>query len=275
MKLTLGISPCPNDTFVFDALVNGALDAGDLRFEVVHEDVETLNAWALEGRLDVSKISYGVLPEVAGRYALLSAGGALGHGVGPLLVARAEASRFRPQAARVAIPGRHTTAHLLFSLAYPEAARKEFMVFSAVERAVLSGAADAGVLIHEGRFTYAAKGLVKLADLGELWEERTGVPVPLGGIVARRTLDPALRRRIDGLVRASAERALAGLPHISGYVRGHAQELDEDVMRRHIALYVNERSLDLGDDGRRAVETLLAAHARANPGARPPADPFR
>jgi 1,4-dihydroxy-6-naphthoate synthase len=273
MKLTLGISPCPNDTFAFDALVNGALDPGDLRFEVVHEDVETLNEWALQGRLDLSKISYGVLPEITREYVVLSAGGALGHGVGPLLVARPGAARPRVEELRVAIPGRHTTAHLLFSLAFPEATRKEFMVFSRIEEAVLSGAVDAGVIIHESRFTYAAKGLVKLLDLGEHFEQVTRSPVPLGGIVARRTLPLAVRREVDRLVRLSVERALAGLPRISGYVRSHAQEMDEAVMRQHIGLYVNERSLDLGDVGRRAVETLLEVHARANPGA-PIVSPF-
>jgi 1,4-dihydroxy-6-naphthoate synthase len=237
---------------------------------VVHEDVETLNAWALEGRLDVSKISYGVLPAVADRYAVLASGGALGHGVGPLLVARAGADPFRPESARVALPGRNTTAHLLFSLAWPQVQRKEFMVFSAIEAAVLSGAADAGVIIHEGRFTYAEKGLVKLMDLGEHWERRTGAPIPLGGIVARRTLEAPLRRRVEALVRESAARAFAALPQISGYVRSHAQEMDEAVMRRHIALYVNEHSLELGASGRRAVETLLEVYALLNPGAPAP-----
>jgi 1,4-dihydroxy-6-naphthoate synthase len=271
MKLTLGISPCPNDTFIFDALVNGALDTGGLELEVLHEDVETLNAWALAGRLDVSKISYGVLPEVSDRYVVLSSGGALGQGVGPLLVARPGRGPFRPEEARVAIPGRHTTAHLLFSLAHPTAARKEFMVFSAVEEAVLSGAVDAGVIIHEGRFTYEAKGLVKLLDLGEHWERTTGAPVPLGGIVARRTLDPFALRALELLVRRSVEHAFARHPEISAYVRRHAQEMDPAVMRSHIDLYVNERSLDLGEAGRRAVETLLAVHARMNPGAPRPA----
>jgi 1,4-dihydroxy-6-naphthoate synthase len=267
MKLTLGISPCPNDTFIFDALVNGALDTGGLSFEVVHEDVETLNEWALAGRLDATKISYGVLPAVADRYALLASGGALGHGVGPLLVARPGLGAFRPDAARVALPGRHTTAHLLFSLAFPGATHKEFMVFSAIEAAVLSGAVDAGVIIHEGRFTYEAKGLVKVLDLGEHWERETRAPVPLGAIVARRTLGPHVRRALDGLVRASAERALAARPLISAYVRRHAREMDEAVMRRHVDLYVNEHSVELGESGRRAVEKLLEVHARLHPDA--------
>ena len=272
MKLTLGISPCPNDTFIFDALVNGALDTGDLRFEVVLEDVQTLNEWALQGRLDVSKVSYGVLPAISGAYVVLGAGGALGRGVGPLLVARPGLGPFRPETMSVAIPGRETTAHLLFSLAYPAAARKSFMVFSAVEGAVLSGAVDAGVIIHEGRFTYAAKGLAKVQDLGEFWEKTTGAPIPLGGIVARRTLVPAVRREVDRLVRASVEHALARRPAVSDWVRRHAQEMDEAVMRQHIDLYVNELSVDLGDTGRRAVRTLLDVHARMNPAAPAPGE---
>ena len=272
MRLTLGISPCPNDTFIFDALANGGVDTGDLRFEVVLEDVQTLNEWALRGRLDVSKVSYGVVPAIAGTYAVLDSGGALGRGVGPLLVARRGLGPFRPEAMTVAVPGRETTAHLLFSLAYPAAARKRFMVFSAIEDAVLRGEVDAGVIIHEGRFTYAAKGLEKVQDLGELWERTTGAPIPLGGIVARRTLPPGVRRRVDGLVRASLERALALRPALSPWVRQHAQEMDEAVMRQHIELYVNEFSLGLGDAGRRAIRTLLEVHARANPGAPAPGD---
>jgi 1,4-dihydroxy-6-naphthoate synthase len=272
MKLTLGFSPCPNDTFIFDALVNGALDTGDLRLEVVLEDVQTLNEWALRGKLDVSKVSYGVVPLIAGPYALLQSGGALGRGVGPLLVARPGLGEFRPEAMRVAIPGRDTTAHLLFSLAYPAAARKQFLVFSEIEGAVQRGEVDAGVLIHEGRFTYEAKGLAKLRDLGEFWEQTTGAPIPLGGIVARRTLPAAVRRELDRLLRASVEHAFARRPAVSAWVREHAQEMDEAVMRRHIELYVNEFSVALGDAGRRAVRTLLEVWARGNPGAPLPGD---
>jgi 5,8-dihydroxy-2-naphthoate synthase len=267
MILTLGFSPCPNDTFIFDALVNGKLDTGDLRFDVVLEDVQTLNEWAMAGRLDVSKISYGVLPAVAGTYALLSSGGALGQGVGPLLVSRPGVEAFRPESMTVAIPGRQTTAHLLFSLAYPRATRKEFMVFSEIEAAVARGDVDAGVIIHEGRFTYQRKGLAKLLDLGEHWERETRSPIPLGGIVARRTLAPALAREVEGLVRRSAEHALGAYPLITDYVKRHAQELDEAVMRQHVDLYVNDFSVDLGEGGRRAVGTLLDVYARLNPGA--------
>jgi len=265
MKLTLGISPCPNDTFIFDALVNGALDTGGLELEVVHEDVQTLNEWALAGRLDVTKLSYGVLPLVARDYSLLRSGGALGRGVGPLLVARPGAGPFRAEGARVAIPGRNTTAHLLFSLACPRAADKRFLVFSEIEGAVLRGEVDAGVIIHEGRFTYAARGLEKVLDLGEHWERETGAPIPLGAIVARRTLPAPLRRRLDGLVRRSVEHALARRPFLSDYVRCHAQEMDEEVMRQHVDLYVNDFSVDLGEAGLRAVETFLRVYRQANP----------
>jgi len=269
MRLTLGFSPCPNDTFIFDALVNGRVDTGDLLLEPVLADVQTLNEWAREGRLDVSKISYGVLPAISAAYAVLSAGGALGRGVGPLLVARPDAP-FRPESMSVAIPGRDTTAHLLFSLAFPGAARKEFLVFSEIERAVQAGRVDAGVIIHESRFTYAAKGLVKLLDLGEHWERLTRSPIPLGGIVARRTLGDALLSRLDRLVRRSVEQALASRPLVTDYVKRHAQEMDEAVMRQHIDLYVNEYSVDLGEAGRRAVEKLLEVHRTVNPGAPPP-----
>ncbi len=263
VRLSLGISPCPNDTFIFDALVNGRLDTGGLELEVVHEDVQTLNRWALAGRLDVTKVSYGVLPEVSGEYALLESGGALGHGVGPLLVARPGVA-FDPARSSVAIPGEQTTAHLLFSLVHPGAAGKRFMVFSEIEGAVARGEVDAGVIIHEGRFTYAARGLVPLLDLGQAWEARTGAPIPLGGIVARRSLGAVTLRRLDGLVRASLEAARAGGGALSPYVKRHAQELEEAVMRQHIDLYVNEHSLALGAGGRRAVEMLLAVHARLN-----------
>jgi 1,4-dihydroxy-6-naphthoate synthase len=266
MVLTLGFSPCPNDTFVFDALVNGALDTGGLRFDPVLEDVETLNEWATQGRLDVSKISYGVLPLVAREYVLLRSGGALGRGVGPLLVARPDRA-FDPGTATVAIPGEHTTAHLLFSLAYPRVARKRFLLFSEIEDAVRRGEVDAGVIIHESRFTYASKGLVKLADLGERWEARTASPIPLGGIVARRSLGAPVAREVDRLVRASVERALAERPLLSAYVKRHAQEMDEAVLRQHVDLYVNDFSVDMGDAGRTAVRNLLAVYARERPGA--------
>lgn len=261
MKLTLGFSPCPNDTFIFDALVNHKIDTQGLEFEVMLEDVQTLNEWAKQGKLDVSKISYGTLPSVLGAYVLLDSGGALGKGVGPLLISRSQIDLPEIDRHSVAIPGRDTTAHLLFSRAFPNAANKKFIVFNEVEDAVLKGEADAGVIIHENRFTYQQRGLVKLLDLGEFWEKQTGVPIPLGGIVAKRTLPLSLAQQVERLTRESVEFAFSNYPLITDYVKQHSQEMEESVMKQHIDLYVNNYSISLGEDGRAAVRTLLAASA--------------
>ncbi|HEY6900230.1 MAG TPA: 1,4-dihydroxy-6-naphthoate synthase [Puia sp.] len=260
MRFTLGFSPCPNDTFIFDALVNKKIDTEGLDFEVFLEDVQTLNQWAMQGRLDISKISYGVLPLILGQYRLLEAGGALGKGVGPLLISRRPMALTDVTTGTIAIPGQQTTAHLLFSLAFPEAVNKKFMIFSEIEDAVLSGAVDCGVIIHENRFTYAQKGLTKLMDLGEFWEQQTGAPIPLGGIVMREQMDPALARKVNSLIRKSLEYAFSRYPTLSDYVKEYAQEMDETVMRQHIDLYVNNYSLSLGEDGQTAIQTLLATY---------------
>jgi 1,4-dihydroxy-6-naphthoate synthase len=262
MTLTLGFSPCPNDTFIFDALVNKKIDTEGLDFDVRLEDVETLNQWAMQGRLDISKISYGVLPLVLDRYELLDAGGAMGKGVGPLLIARHPIPLDDISECRIAIPGQHTTAHLLFSLAFPAARHKEFMIFSGIEDAVLAGKVDCGVIIHENRFTYQYKGLTKLLDLGEFWEKETGAPIPLGGIVLRGGQGPALAVKINTLIRKSLEYAFSHYPDLPDYVRDHAQEMDQQVMRQHIDLYVNNYSLSLGHDGEKAIQTLLQTYAR-------------
>jgi 1,4-dihydroxy-6-naphthoate synthase len=262
MKLSLGFSPCPNDTFIFDALVNKKIDTEGIEFDLFLEDVETLNQWAMQGKLDVSKISYGVLPIVQPQYELLDSGGALGKGVGPLLIARESVALADVPERRIAIPGQRTTAHLLFSLAFPGARQKEFMVFSDIEESVLSGAVDCGVIIHENRFTYQQKGLVKLVDLGEYWERETGAPIPLGGIVMRKGFERGLAERVNGLIRKSLEHAFERYPELPGFVREHSQEMDEQVMRQHIDLYVNNYSLTLGDDGKKAVDTLLNVYER-------------
>jgi 1,4-dihydroxy-6-naphthoate synthase len=262
MTLTLGFSPCPNDTFIFDALVNKKIDTEGLDFDVRLEDVETLNQWAMQGQLDISKISYGVLPLVLDRYELLDAGGALGKGVGPLLIARRPISLDDISECSIAIPGQRTTAHLLFSLAFPAARHKEFMIFSGIEDAVLTGKVDCGVIIHENRFTYQHKGLTKLLDLGEFWEKETGAPIPLGGIVLRGGQDPVLAVKINTLIRKSLEYAFSHYPDLPDYVRDHAQEMDQQVMRQHIDLYVNNYSLSLGHDGEKAIQTLLQTYAR-------------
>ncbi|WP_336516873.1 1,4-dihydroxy-6-naphthoate synthase [Pollutibacter soli] len=259
MKLSLCFSPCPNDTFIFDALVNKKIDTEGLEFDVRLEDVETLNRLVLNDTPDVSKISYGVLPLIVPNYRVLEAGSALGRGVGPLLVAANEPEDANElvKSGIVALPGRNTTANLLYTLAYPETGKKIFMPFDQIENAVLDGAADAGVLIHEGRFTYEKKGLKKLMDLGAFWENQTGNPIPLGGIVMRRTLDHDLMKKVDRLIRKSIEYSWSTYPILSAYVKEHAQEMDESIMRSHIDLYVNKYSSSLGPDGRSAIWTLL------------------
>ena len=266
MEISLGFSPCPNDTFIFDALVNKKIDTEGFDFLVQLEDVQTLNDWAIKGKLDVSKISYGVLPLLLDKYKLLTSGGALGKGVGPLLIARKEIDDLKSAitSMQVAIPGKNTTAHLLFSMAFPLATNKTFMVFNQVEDAVLSGAVDAGVIIHENRFTYQSKGLVKLIDLGNYWEEQINAPIPLGGIVIRKTIEDELCKRVDKLIKKSIAYAFKNFPAITDYVRQHAQEMNADVMRKHIDLYVNNYSTDLGENGRKAVQQLMSVYARVN-----------
>ena len=265
MKMTIGFSPCPNDTFIFDALVNKKIDTGDITFDPVLEDIQTLNEWALEGRLDITKISYGVLPLVLKNYLLLNSGGALGKGVGPLLISKYEIENFGDvNSMHVAIPGANTTAHMLFSLAFPKAEHKHFTIFSAIENSVLNHEADAGVIIHENRFTYEQRGLLKVMDLGEYWEQQTGLPIPLGGIVSKRKFEKGLLTTINRLIRQSIEYAFNNYPVIPEYVRQHSQEMDEMVMRQHIDLYVNDYSLDLGKDGKKAVTEFLKIYGDVN-----------
>ena len=267
MKLSLCFSPCPNDTFIFDAMVHHKVDTEGLSFEVRLEDVETLNKLVLLGQPDISKISYGLLPKVVADYRVLDAGSALGRGVGPLLVALRDFRDTDPELeqATIVLPGMNTTAHMLFSLAYPRAQKKIFLPFHEIENAVLHGTADAGVIIHENRFTYAQKGLTKLEDLGETWETHTGQPIPLGGIVMRRDIDPEIMRKTDRVIRRSLEYAFAHYPSLPPFVRENAQEMDEQVMRQHIDLYVNKFSLSLGSQGRAAVFQLLDIGSRFHP----------
>ena len=257
--ISIGFSPCPNDTFIFDALVNQKIDTGNLQFEAVLEDVQTLNNWALEGKLSVTKLSYGVLPLVLDTYNLLNSGSALGRGVGPLLITKDEIPAEKINEALIAIPGKNTTAHLLFSLAYPPANNKVFLRYDEIENFVLSGK-GLGVIIHENRFTYADKGLKKIVDLGDYWEATTGNPIPLGGIVVKKTMNPQIQKQIDILIRKSIEYAFSNYPELNDYIRSHSQEMSEDVMRKHIDLYVNEYSIDLGQTGIEAVMKLLEVY---------------
>ncbi len=258
MKLTLGFSPCPNDTFIFDALVNKKIDTEGFEFEPVLADVETLNQWALEGKLDITKLSFPAFFRSLHHYTLLNAGSALGKGVGPLLITDAaqEITNEEISQASVALPGIHTTANLLFSYAYPDATDKKFMLFSAIEEALLNKETDLGVIIHENRFTYRQRGLYKVKDLGEFWEEKMELPIPLGGIAISQSVKRSVALKINDLIRKSLEYAFKNYPLITDYVRQHSQEMSEEVMRQHIDLYVNNYSLDLGDEGKRAIECL-------------------
>lgn len=253
-RLTLHISPCPNDTFMFDAIVNGRIDCDGMAFDVEFHDIEELNRGAAAGRADISKISCAVLPEIECDYELSESGAALGRGNGPLLVRRqGETAPLR----RIAVPGVHTTANALMGRLFPEIVEKEPLLFSEIAGAVERGEFDGGVLIHEGRFVYRERSLELVADLGAVWERTTGLPLPLGGIVMRRSLPEGLRRRFERLLRSSIEYAFAHPDASRPFVRAHARELDDRVIDAHIALFVNGYSLALGDEGRRAVELLV------------------
>lgn len=259
MKLRIGFSPCPNDTFIFDALVHGKIDTGDIQFEPILEDVETLNQWAIEGKLDITKLSFPALFSARNHYQLLDSGSALGKGVGPLLVTKENSSVTVPDInhRKVLLPGSNTTAHLLFSLAFPNATQKEFIVFSAIEEALLQNSQLLGVLIHENRFTYEKKGLSKIMDLGNFWEEHYKVPIPLGGIAIKRSFEQPLKKQLEEWIRISLAYSWTNYPQLSPFVQMHAQEMEEDIMRKHIMLYVNEYSRSLGAEGRQAIQVLF------------------
>ena len=257
MNLTLGYSPCPNDCFIFDALVHKKIDTQGIDFEVVMEDVEALNNRAFKQELDITKLSYHAFLYLTEYYSLLNSGSALGFNCGPLLV---QSSKFKVtdiDQARIAIPGKYTTANFLLSLAFPNAKKKEEILFSDIEGAVLSNKVDAGLLIHENRFTYHEKGLEKIIDLGEFWESLIHAPIPLGGIVIKRKHEVKLQKTIDSLIKQSVEFAFENPESCMDYVKQHAQEMSEDVMKKHIALYVNEFSVDLGTVGRNAIQLLF------------------
>ena len=267
MKLTLGFSPCPNDTFIFDALVNKKIDTHGINFDVRLEDVETLNQLALKSTLDITKISYGVLPLLLEKYLVMNSGSALGTGVGPLLIANTEIDKSDIANYTIAIPGENTTAHMLFTIAFPQAKNKIFLRYNEIEDFVLSSKEKnvAGVIIHENRFTYQQRGLVKIIDLGEFWEQKTQSPIPLGGIVAKRNIDISSLKKINGLIKQSIEYSFSNYPVITDYVRDHSQEMEEDVMRKHIDLYVNNYSINLGDKGKNAIEEFLDVYQKINP----------
>ena len=263
MTLELAYSPCPNDTFIFDAMVHGRIDTEGLAFTSALADVEELNHRAFAKTHPVTKLSYHALAHVQDRYRLLDAGSALGEGIGPLLIAREQLTRDRIAAGPLAIPGTYTTAAFLLRLAYPKARALKEYVFDEIEAAIAGEEVAAGVIIHENRFTYAERGFELLVDLGEYWEQTTRLPIPLGGIAVRRDLPRELQERIGRVLRRSVEHALAHPTDSAAYVAEHAQEMSPDVQYLHIKTYVNDYSVSLGERGREAIRTLLTmAHER-------------
>ena len=276
MKLTLGFSPCPNDTFIFDAMIHHKIDTEGLDFDVFYDDVETLNQKAMRGELDITKLSYHAFAYVADKYVLLDAGSALGFGVGPLLISDFEIPVSDLQSGKIinrkseivnpliGIPGKYTTANFLLGTAFPKATNKVELVFSDIENAVLDGRVDIGLIIHENRFTYQDKGLKKVIDLGDYWEKETGCAIPLGGIVANRNLPLDVQHKINRVIRKSVEFAFENPKSGLEFIRSHAQEMSEEVMYKHIELYVNKYSVDLGAEGKKAVKLLFDTALKNN-----------
>ncbi|MGJ1285945.1 menaquinone biosynthesis family protein [Sphingobacterium spiritivorum] len=271
MKLTLGFSPCPNDTFIFDALIHNKIDTEGLSFEVEYQDVETLNQKAFQQQLDVTKLSYHAFAYAVEDYELLDAGSALGFGVGPLLITKDEklAERLKESLdtkgtlnadladLRIGIPGKYTTANFLLGLAFPQLQNKQEVVFSGIEQALIDGDIDLGLIIHENRFTYADRGLHKVVDLGDFWEKTTGYPIPLGGIVVRRGIEDEVKQKLNRVLKRSVDFAFEHPKSGLDFIRSHAQEMSEEVMYKHIELYVNSYSRDLGTEGRKAIAYMF------------------
>ena len=275
MKLTLGFSPCPNDTFIFDALIHHKIDTEGLEFEVFFDDVETLNQKAFANTLDITKLSYHAFAWMTRDYILLDTGSALGFGVGPMLISKVPYDYTDTQTInqlKIGIPGKYTTANFLLGFAFPQATHKQELVFSAIEDAVLNGEIDLGLIIHENRFTYQQKGLHKVIDLGEYWEQQTQCAIPLGGIVIKRSLPAEVHHKVNRVLRRSVEFAFANPRSGIEFIRQHAQEMSEEVMYKHINLYVNQYSVDLGTEGRKAID-LLFNRASQNQLIPPPTQP--
>lgn len=258
MKLTLGFSPCPNDTFIFDAMVHGRVDTEGLEFDYFLADVEELNRRAFEGKADITKMSYHAYAYAAQNYLILDSGSALGRKNGPLLISKKDLKREDIENASIAIPGKYTTANLLFSIAWPTALNKKEYLFSEIEDALLNEEVDAGLIIHETRFTYQKKGLKKIEDMGEFWERLTGMPIPLGAIVINRNIPLSVATRVNRILKRSLEYAYRDSGSTYDFVSSNAQEMDPDVMNNHIKLYVNEFTADLGIEGKEAIEKLFS-----------------
>jgi 1,4-dihydroxy-6-naphthoate synthase len=257
MKLTLGFSPCPNDTFIFDAMVHGRIDTEGLDFTYLLADVEDLNKRAFNNELDITKMSYYAYAYVAQNYLILDSGSALGHRNGPLLISKRKLDLSNISDARIAIPGKYTTANMLFSIAWPEARNKKEYLFSDIDKALLNEEVDAGLIIHETRFTYHKKGLHKLADMGEFWEKLTGLPIPLGTIVINRRLPEETALKVNRIIRRSLEYAYQNSLASYDFVVANAKEMESTVMNNHIKLFVNRFSMNLGKEGRKSINELF------------------
>jgi 1,4-dihydroxy-6-naphthoate synthase len=256
MKLTLGFSPCPNDTFIFDAMVHGRIDTEGLEFDYHLADVEELNRRAFTGEPDITKISCFAYAFASQNYLILDSGSALGYKNGPLLISPRYIATSEISKSRIAIPGKYTTANMLFSIAWPDAQDKTEFLFSDIEDVLLENNADAGLIIHETRFSYFRKGLVKIADMGEYWEKLTGLPIPLGTIVINRRIPEETALKVNRIIRRSLEYAYTDSLSAYDFVRANAQNMECNVMNNHIKLYVNKFTLDLGPDGKKALTAL-------------------
>ena len=260
MKLTLGFSSCPNDTFIFDALIHNKIDTEGLEFEQVFADVEQLNLWALEGRLDVTKLSFNAFIYCVKEYALLDSGSALGNNCGPLLIKKP--NTVLSFDSKIAIPGKYTTANMLLDIAFPQYQNKVETLFSDIENDVIEAKVEAGLIIHESRFTYQDNGLEKVQDLGEFWEEQTQLPIPLAGIVIKRILPLEIQQKLERVLRRSIEYAFENPNSSADYVQYHAQSMEKEVVDAHINLYVNNFSVSLAEKGRKAVEMVFEKASR-------------
>lgn len=264
MKLSLGFSTCPNDTYIFDAMVHQKVDTEGLDFDPFLGDVEELNNKAFHYELDITKLSYHAYAYLSDGYMILDSGSALGAGNGPLLLSKKKIYPDEVDSLKIAIPGKYTTANLLLGIAYPKAQSKTEYLFSDIEGAILSGEVDAGLVIHENRFTYASRGLLKIIDLGEYWEDLTKELIPLGGIVIRRELSDEIKEKVNRVLKRSIEFAFNQPKAVMPYVKQYAQEMDEEVMMKHIGLYVNEYTLDLGPKGKSAINKFYQLAGERN-----------
>tara|TARA_B100000795_G_scaffold182204_1_gene138115 strand:+ start:3840 stop:4667 length:828 start_codon:yes stop_codon:yes gene_type:complete len=262
-KLSIGFSPCPNDTFIFDALIHGKIDTEGLEFEVFMADVEELNQKAFLGELDITKLSYHAFLHILEEYIMMDSGSALGNNCGPLLIKNSGSEN--PSVNNlIAIPGKYTTANFLLNYAFPEFHNKKLVLFSEIESVIKNGEVSAGLIIHENRFTYADRGFDKVKDLGEHWEQQTGMPIPLGGIAIKRNLDKSLQEKVQRLIRKSIEFAFDNPSESLAFVKQNAQEMDAEIMQKHINLYVNEYSLSLGEKGKAAIEYMYKFSVEKN-----------